>query len=393
MRLNGLALLCVCVLSACADTSYLPQFVTDTFDSAARRDDPSVVESPEYYEVSPDGYNSAAVQVVAAEDLLDADGNWYVVEQGRALDPATAHLAARNRVDTKRRKPIADLTAHFEPDAKSGQDGTLRILRIEAKEEDADFDIAEGPASVSQPVAKDSEAPSQNYNDVIPVEDFGRKKSGFLGLKAIFAKGKDRGVPMPGRKPGAGGLEMVKSDAASNVQNKIIPPELPSFRRPPKALVEVKGVVSDVIIPRRKPSVVQPEALKIASSQPKPKVKVSERRDAVSNVTSRALKIRSGRHPGRTRLVLEVSKVTKYKVAIDSIRNVLRIKMASTQWDMNPQGVLRGSKLFGTYIARDLKDGSVLLEIRLSEKTKVLNTLVLPPNGSAKNRIVIDLED
>lgn len=386
MRLKGLALIFVFFLTSCADTSYLPQFVTDTFEVSSNRDKQiSTIDEPEYYEVAPENFKNAAVEVVAAEDLLDADGNWNVVEQGRAMDPAKAHLAARNRVNTKRRKRMADLTAHFEPDAKSGQDGTLRILKIEATEDIPEFDVAERNSEKIVPAAVDN------------LEDFGRNKSVFRGLKTLFRGKQD--VPRPRRKPGSVLAVVSQKDVvvSANANTIITPPELPSFRKPPKLFAEkqkVQAPTSGVVIPKRKPvrlvskkSGIEP----LVVIQPAKKV---EKRvvDTISPI-SKALKIRSGRHPGRTRLVLEVSDITKYKVAIDSIRNVLRIKMARTKWGMSSQGVLRGSKLFGTYIARELKDGSVLFEVRLSKKTKVLNTLVLPPNNAAKHRVVIDLDD
>ncbi len=377
MRHIGFAVLCVFVLSSCMDARYLPQFARDGKGA-------STVDVPEYYEAPPEHLKQSPIEVVSSEDLLDADGNWNVVEQGRTLDPATAHLEARNRVNTKRRKRMADLTAHFEPDAKSGEDGKLRVLKIEATEDVPEFEVATASTSIS---AK-SEPP-----DAAAGEDFGRGATPFRGLKALFTGGSSS--PKPKRKPKL--LTGLEDDAVEpvvqEVASVIVPPALPDFRKPPSALLKAG---ESVIIPKRKPVRVASKQLEVrkkpanVSLQREKSPVVDKVRQAAKY--SKAIKMRSGRHPGRTRFVIEVSEITKYKVAIDSIRNVLRIKMHNTRWDMKPQGTLGGSKLLGTYIAREQSDGSILLEVRLSEKTKILGTLILPPNNSAKHRVVIDLD-
>lgn len=362
MRPIGFAVMSVFVLSSCMDVQSLKRFVGESQEV-------STVDAPEYYEAPPEHLKQSYIKVVSSEDLLDADGKWHVVEQGRDLDPAKAHLAARNRVNTKRRKRMADLTAHFEPDAKSGEDGKLRIIKIEATDEVPEFETA----SVSSKPVKIAQDRA--------FENFGRGRTPFHGLKAFFSGGHSK-LPRPSHKPS---LSLV--DNQVEVDALIIPPDLPDFRKPPSALVDASETM---IVPKRKPRVNESQVhLKIASAVP-----LKTRVASSLNVGgyAKAIKMRSGRHPGRTRFVIEVSKITKYKVAIDSIRNVLRIKMDDTEWAMKPQGRLSGSRLLGTYIARSHSDGSVLLEVRLSEKTKVLGTLVLPPNDSAKHRVVIDLD-
>lgn len=371
MRFSRFFIVAIFLLSACENIPDFPDFVQD-FRTITQDDNE---KHNDIFDGSPEDFDNAVVEIVASEDLLGADGNWNVVEQGRSLDPAKAHLAARNRVNTKRRKRMEDLTAHFEPDAKSGQDGTLRIIKIEATEEIPEFEVA----SNTSPEPENIE---ESY------EDFNRGQSSFLGLRSLFKRVNE--IPTPDKKPLKNNSEpeLALLSLRQKTEGVITPPQLPQFRKPPKALSQKASVV----IPGRKPDLRK--SAEVLKSQKVTKVHVSKKQAQLNkSKTSKAIKIRSGRHPGRTRLVLEVTKLTKYKVAIDSIRNVLRIKMDRTDWDMKPQSVLKGSRLFGTYIARDLKDGSVLFEVRLSKKTKILDTLILPPNKDAKHRIVIDLND
>ncbi len=381
MRHIGFVVVCLCLLTSCTETSSLPQFVTRALNASGLSGDENLEVSAQR-SLSPENFNNAKIEVVETEELLSADGNWNVVEQGRSMDPAKAHLAARNRVNTKRRKTMDDLTAHFEPDAKSGQDSTLRILRIEAATEDApEFETDSVVLAQAKPVS---------------IEDFGKKKNAFRGLTSLF--GGKAELPLPKRKLRSEPELILERQGESVLKPSIIiPPALPNFRKPPRNLVETE---KDMVVPKRKP--LMGDLTKIGRAQQvnsslKPTAQVVEssintdQQQGVRKI-SRVIKMRSGRHPGRTRLVLEVSEITKYKVAIDSIRNVLRIKMYSTDWNIKQQGSLSGSKLLGTYIAREQKDGSIILEVRLAEKTKILGTMILPPKHSAKHRVVIDLD-
>lgn len=351
-QMRYFVLVVVLMLGACAESPYLPQLTGVQRDEAPAR---SVYTGPE-------DFDNAVIQVVPSEALLDADGGWAVVEQQREMDPAKAHLAARQNVDIRRRKRMKDLSAHFEPDAKSGQDGTLRVLRIEAND---DFPVFAEPEIVRTQV----EPRPRLESTPEPKE----KKTSALGrLKSLFGVKQAAEISTP-------------NDEA---EYAIVPPSLPDFRKVPAVLV-----APGVVVPARKPVRALPE--KVATPKPRPvtqKVRAPEM-DKVASRQSYALRVRSGRHPGKTRLVIEVSEITKYKVAIDPIRNVLRMKMDDTRWQMKQQARLRGSRLLGTYIAREREDGSVLLEVRLNKKTDILGTMVLPPNKHAKYRVVIDLKE
>ncbi len=256
---------------------------------------------------------------IDSESLLDADGHWNIVEKSKSYDPAAAHLRARENVNIKRRGKKAALSAHFKPDAKSGLDGKLRVLRLEPQKGVS--------GNVSAYELADKKLPKEIRNDFI-----------------------------------------------------ITPPAMPKRKILNRKTANTSPPISDVIIPKRKPvaSSFVSDTLMLKSI---PKRKPS----FVSN-------LRAGTYSGSVRVVIEVSHSTKYKVAIDQLRNVLRVKMKDTNWRIAQKGGLKGVSLLGTYVAHNQNDGSALFEIRLKKKVKIVNSMVLQPHKGLGYRIVIDLQ-
>lgn len=101
---------------------------------------------------------------------------------------------------------------------------------------------------------------------------------------------------------------------------------------------------------------------------------------------------RSAIHNGKTRIAMDVSTSVRYKVAIDHIRNVLRVKLDNTRWTEPVSGPMRATGMLGSYVASSRPDGSTILEIRLKRKAKIADTMILRPDQTTHHRIVIDLE-
>lgn len=356
----------------------------------------------------------APVKKIKTETLLDEEGNWNLVEKSEAIDPMQAHLEARNEVDVKRRKNKKELSAHFKPDAKSGEDGKMRVLRLEADARGIkDHEIA--GSSISKP--SQTVAEGELLSKVKSL--FGDRASDNKGIIVPKRKPVLRAAPVQEKRPvkvdsGFEGFVSKKPTASEDrmVKGFIIPPILPQrrFKNKPRKAKQPENIVKTqkeepvvtqkgVVVPKRKPlqkAGLAKRSPKTAPSKivpvkkPRPKKALSK---AESSAPSAAIRLRSGRHPGKTRLVIEVTRATKYKVAIDPVRNVLRIKLDATLWRLSPQESFTKSGLLGTYIAREQKDGSIILEIRLKKKTKILDTMVLRPNLTSKYRVVIDLKD
>lgn len=360
---------------------------------------------------------------VSSEDLLDADGHWNVVEKGREYDPAQAHLNARENVNTSRRNKMESLSPHFQPDAKSGQDGKLRVLQIGQQDDvDVDYDMDEENVGGSLlqkmlPVFGNNSPRSPVVEDIAGDESF-----------VVVPKIKPNRVMQDVADVSAGQLEttlitLVRHDSDARIVGDIVmPPALPARRKPiQKNVVQDDVAQDDVlvkakeegIIPKRKPiragalpKVVEVDASPLENDGeaessvgfvPVPTVKPNIKpvvlgSGRVSKQEVFVKNLRSGVHPDKTRIVIEISDVTEYRVTVDALRNVLRVKLANTQWNISKQDKLKGSALLGTYIARQQKDNSVLLEIRLKDKAKIVGTMVLRPNLSSSHRIVIDLK-
>lgn len=381
------------------------------------------------YEASAEEPRHIPQVVIPSEVLLDAEGNWNLVEKGREYDPAQAHLEARKRVNTKSWKTNKALAAHFEPDAKSGEDGKIRVLKLERQGGKSDrsydeYEIAE--TSVVKPTRTVAEKDLvQKITDLFGVSD---------------------GVPIPKTKPvknserGSVQVAAVASEGSIKhprmIGDVIVPPLTPKRKitahdvvaiasiSEEKAVVKDVALVSeeeystsgkDVVIPPRKPvraqvavvsstqyktiqpRAVTPQTLVVPVPNAKPKVlsKTSRNvleRGVVSSKTVRVTKVRAGSHPDKTRVVIEVTRATNYKVAIDHIRQVLRVKISNARSSLDVKGVLSGNRLLGSYVMRSLNDGSILLEMRLKSSARIIDTMLLRPNTSSQHRIVVDLK-
>ena len=404
---------------------------------------------------------------VSSEQLLDADGHWNVVEQGREYDPAQAHLNARKKVDTARRKKMKSLSPHFKPDAKSGQDGKLRVLQIEP-DDGVDYDIVENDednrdvslfqkvfptfksasseAVPSEPVSPEPVSTAFNPAPVVAFEvDVAvSEESGIIVPKVKPNRWGNSAPASVGQQIKTAGVMLVRSDSKVRMIDGVaIPPVMPARKKVVQAYVgdayvpsvssydtmelsdadllieaSTSGLTDGVVIPKRKPIKAHPPSKKpefklaltdmvgisgvnvdepFVSDVPVPSIKPKVTRKVLENgsASKRVVfvkNLRSGMHPDKTRVVIEVSDVTEYKVTVDDLRNVLRVKLMNTRWDISPQDKLEGSTLLGTYIARQQKDGSVLLEVRLKDKASIVGTMVLRPNISSSHRIVVDLK-
>ena len=385
----------------------------------------------------------APVKKIKTENLLDAKGSWNLVEKSEAIDPMQAHLMARKKVNTKRRKYNKDLSPHFEPDAKSGKDGKMRVVRLEPNENSLDeFEVAE--SSITKPehavvegdilqkikaLFGENDVDSQSYATVIPKRKPSPRIRGVDGKAedtnkgwSFFSKDKKGNQESGSIKESTNDVGKVKHKSSEErmVNGIVMPPKLPESRKVNSVVVrktenvntinedDVLAVIEDVkkplevfsegvVIPKRKPTNISKFSAsainKIISNPPNKKKKRVNISSGNKDSRASVIRLRSGKHPGKTRLVIEVTRTTKYKVIVDHIRNVLRIKLDNTRWEISPQESFKKSNLLGTYIARGQKDGSTILEVRLKKKTKILDTMILRPNLSSKHRVVIDLKD
>jgi hypothetical protein len=359
----------------------------------------------------PDAPTFKSVKPGTSEELLAAEGKWNMIEEGEVYDPAMEHLKARKKVNPKQMKKRDDLVVHFEPEAQSGEDGKFRVLKMEALGNDwqnaeamAGFEVAE--TSIAKPTQK-----------VVGTELVAKIRSAF----EAEAHEVEREAPVPAAKSVAA-VEAVPVPVKVTSVSVQRPPELPARKTQSYSAVQTEPefVLNTKRAPKPVPSAppqksgflgtlkksfakdsnqdaqaTQPSApaavVQDVAVSPKVKYQIISSGQS-SSKTANLTGFRSAIHDGRTRVAMDLSSSIKYKVAIDHIRNVLRVKLEKTKWMEPPRGVMRASDLLGTYVTTPQPDGSTILEIRLKKKAKIADTMILKPDQTAHHRIVIDLQ-
>ncbi len=355
----------VLLLSSCVEGVYLPEFGV-----FSKKEIEQEQKQEQVKKASSGEENSAVIhKKIPSEVLLDTVGRWNLVEKNQTYDPALAHLQARKKVNIKRRSKKAELSAHFKVNAKSGQDGKMRILRLEPS------DSSSGGLVDTKHVYASTQSVLVKPTYMVAEKELVKKIALFLETDEAYGHG-------------------FTEDGVI-----IIPPDLPERKSKKRKRSYKKMLASSTVIPKLKPKSLTFVPVPDVKPKMKKAVKVAKvkKSSVIKKITkpSFVAKLRSGVHSGGTRIVIEVSHTTKYKIAIDKLRKVFRMKLENTYWDIEPQGILSGtSPLLGTYVARAQKDKSVLLEIRLRKNMKIVNTMILEPALNNSNyRVVIDLKE
>ncbi|MCK5374988.1 MAG: hypothetical protein KAJ40_06865 [Alphaproteobacteria bacterium] len=425
VRLSRVAVLGFFCLSlgGCVEGVDLPEFITNIGDIKstkngrknqvnAQKDQPESKDKQQEYSSNSRQMRSSHTSSSNtksrsnSEALLKVNGNWnIVVEQDRSMDPTQAHLKARERVNVKRRNNDKELSAHFEPDAKSGEDRKMRVLRVKHGDDGKDGNLDQFYI-VESSVVKPSHTIAgsdllQKIKALFGEDDAGSKSIKESSKDSSFAQSQNYEVAPFSKLKAKGDARGGEERRIRTVNGVVIPPSLPE-RRIKKQRVEKCSKKANsskcIIIPRRKPVRAEnSNSMVIPHIKPRIMAEVSSE-EKINNVTIQAkyaqvVKVRTGLHKGRTRLVIEVTDPVKYKVALDHVRNVLCIKIENTHWTIAPQKRFDKSALLGTYIAREQSDRSVLFEVRLKKESKILNTMLLRPSLSSAHRIVIDMKD
>lgn len=379
------------------------------------------------------------VKRVPSEALLDAQGNWNIVEKDASYDPAKAHMLARQKVDPSRFSKMKDLTPGFEPDAPSGNDGKFRILQLEPQkglsasgkglEDYAEMDsgvteravvkpshkvvendlvqafksLFKAGETVAQKEEKARKAEVASANTVAPVPPrppvrsvpepklLPVRDSGLLAVQDRFAQAALRS------KPVQGGGEIVGMVDASTAASSVHSVAANNSKKEDGGDNSVSRFFGSLFSSDESEAVhkkaqtkqeAQPVPVVVAQKAP---IKVAA---GVIGTGALVTGIRSGEHPGRTRLVLDVSSPVTFTANIERIRNVLRIELPKAEWDNNLSGSLSSSTLLGSYVARSMSSSKgTLLEIRLKKPSEIMRVMSLNASVAGGIRIVIDLEN
>jgi hypothetical protein len=425
---RGVCLLCaILVLSGCVETT----------GSSAKKE---VSQDRPGQIMMPDAPAFRKIDPGTPEELLAAEGKWNLVEEGDVYDPAQAHLNARSKVNPKQMKKRDDLIARFDPATHNGRDGKFRVLRMEPQGkgwqddlEGAGYEVAE--TSIAKPSQKVVGA--EVVNEIRAAFAQANAQVSTQTTNTIEEPQSVSGVPIPGVKPQRAGIsaEVAAAETAS-ASGLVKPPSVPASKQKGQKSSSSELVETDFVLnvpdhenskKRKAPSAQtaksndseggffsrlkkslkvdeekqeqpatlvkgQPPAIPVAAVEQGTANEVIISGQETKGADAKLIGFRSAIHEGRTRIAMDVSTSVRYKVAVDHIRNVLRVKLEKTRWTEPPTGTMRASSLLGTYVTKPQPDGSVILEIRLKNKAKIADTMILKPGVTSNHRIVIDLE-
>lgn len=188
----------------------------------------------------------------------------------------------------------------------------------------------------------------------------------------------DGTVVVPGHKPRRGG---------ENAFSKLV-----------ASLAPADAVGGAVVKPESKPVVKTANASQSASGAIlKPSVKPRRQVAKPSQTASYSGKggsvtaVRVGKHPDKTRLVLDVSAKPDFNFEMDDRKNVLVVKLPGTGWSADTKRVFSSHPLLLAYLAKPTSGGGTFLAIKMKKKAKLLFKSVYPPGNGKGYRIVLDV--
>ncbi|MCB1783642.1 MAG: undecaprenyl/decaprenyl-phosphate alpha-N-acetylglucosaminyl 1-phosphate transferase [Alphaproteobacteria bacterium] len=323
---------------------------------------------------------------VPSEALLNAEGNWHMVETEPSFDPEQAHKAAREKVNTARRDKLATLSPGFSPDAPSGGDGTFRVLLMEPQGVKPGKGLKEYAEMGGDVTERAVVTPGHK---VVGTDLLGAFKSLFNSDKGE----EEESVNVVSAQSGASSKD--SSELASNVYAEAALKSKPLPAGKPQAVskekkVSGKGNFFSSLFSSDDKKQAEEKSVSAVPVPVKPPVYKNVSGRGSANVTA----LRSGEHKGRTRLVLDVTAAVPFTARIEQIRNVLRVDMLNTGWEVSDSSRLGQGSLLGSYVARPSQDGKgTVLEVRLKKKSAIMRVMSLKQNIGNGSRIVIDLEN
>ena len=121
-----------------------------------------------------------------------------------------------------------------------------------------------------------------------------------------------------------------------------------------------------------------------AVSQPVPRAQSASSGPGVRDV-------RVGDHPGKTRLVLDLSKSGTFTYDLDNNEKLLLVDLPSMPWSAAASKAFSKDPLIARYNASDNGNGGTMLAIQLKQPVRVLAAETLAPNNVYGNRIMLDI--
>ncbi|MCB1840146.1 MAG: hypothetical protein KDI61_07790 [Alphaproteobacteria bacterium] len=346
---------------------------------------------------------------ISPEDLLEADGNMNIIEQTpEEPDPSSEHLKAREHVDTSRKTKSASLAPRFDPDLAPEKDNRFRVLKIQ-KGDMKDTKLASA-ITVPQTV------PERVTESVITFEPEPADP-----MKAVL----EASTVVPARKPSKadqGAVEVAMTSKPVRAEESraplspvVVPVHKPVYedRRPeqiasiePAAGLNSHAVPVAPVVPAKKPAVAKSRdsddlgGSKIPIPRPKTSFMAVNLKPLNAEVSSPGspgrgdvIKVRSGEHSGKTRIVFDISGDARFDAKLDHARKVLVVDLQNAEWSADEHVQFHALSIVSGYRVQPLSDGATRIELSLKKDTKLLQAVSFGTDAKGITRIVLDLKN
>ena len=130
----------------------------------------------------------------------------------------------------------------------------------------------------------------------------------------------------------------------------------------------------------------------IPEAKPVPK-KVVEGQSKTRKMSSgvRVTSVRVGKHPDKTRIVLDVSGNAAFDYKMDNKKNVLVVTLKGASWSTDVKRVFSNHPLLLAYLAKPRSNGDTFLAIKMKKPAQLLFKTTYPPSSGKSYRIVFDV--
>ena len=177
----------------------------------------------------------------------------------------------------------------------------------------------------------------------------------------------------------------------------------PSIRRLMAIESDIQELIGELRQLSEEPSMAQPMTAPAPVTQtyrqPEPvkKTRASKKKSyqkksapAVQGGMATIYDVRSGEHPGKTRMVLDVNTKTSYNVDIDNNENIMVIDLPNTNWTAATSKAFPKSSVISSYNVEKSDAGNLMI-IQLKKNARIGYEATLPSNSGSGKRIVLDI--
>ena len=102
--------------------------------------------------------------------------------------------------------------------------------------------------------------------------------------------------------------------------------------------------------------------------------------------------MRVGEHPGKTRMVFDMTGASSYRYDLDNAENLLVLEIANAGWAAAATQNFTKSPIIQSYSTQAMDGGGTRVIMQLKRAANVAYEAVLKPEGANGHRLVIDLK-